>query len=73
MTEVYLSPAVPGKLSTLTVHEGDAVKAGQLLGTLDRYDQAQRDLKRLRALRASEEAAHQHLAQYVTRGFFIID
>jgi len=61
MTEVYLSPAVVGKLSTLTVHEGDTVTKGQLVGTLDRYEQAKRDLDRLRRLRASGEAAHQQV------------
>ncbi len=61
MTEVYLSPAVPGKLATLTVHEGDSVKSGQLLGTLDRFQQARRDLDRLQTLRASGEAARQQV------------
>jgi len=61
MTEVYLSPAVTGKLSTLTVHEGDPVQAGQLLGTLDRYEQNRRDWERLKALRSSGEAAHQQV------------
>ena len=61
MTEVYLSPAVTGRLSTLDVHEGDPVKKGQLLGTLDRFDQTRRDWERLKSLRASGEAARQQV------------
>lgn len=50
MTEVYLSPVVPGRLETLDVHEGDAVKKGQRVGTLDRFEDARRDYRRAREL-----------------------
>jgi multidrug resistance efflux pump len=50
MTEVYLSPNVPGKISTLGPREGDHVTAGQRVGTLDRYEQAQRDYDRAKKL-----------------------
>ena len=63
MTEVYLSPTVPGKLETLTVHEGDTVKAGQRVGTLDRYEQSFRDYNRALRLQASQEYSHQQLEQ----------
>src|SRR3989338_8942417 len=46
LTEYSLGARVPGRLSTLKVDEGKRVKKGQLIATLDRYDQAKRDYER---------------------------
>lgn len=46
LTEHVLGAKVAGRLTTLTVKEGDIVHAGQLVATLDRYEQVQKDLQR---------------------------
>jgi HlyD family secretion protein len=46
LTEHDVSVPVPGRLEQLLVDEGDEVKRGQLLATLDRFDQAKRDYER---------------------------
>src|SRR5258708_5843496 len=67
MTEVYLSPTVAGKISTLGPQEGDRVTAGQRVGTLDRFEQAQRDYDRAKRLISAggstqQQAEHAQLA-----------
>lgn len=65
MTEHSLGARIPGRLVTKTVMEGDEVKSGQLIGTLDRYDQARRDYNRIKKMvdqggatqQAAEESA----------------
>src|SRR3989338_3987534 len=46
LTEHSLGARTSGRLTTLLVDEGDEVKAGQLLATLDRYEQAKHDYER---------------------------
>ena len=50
LTEHGLGAPVPGRLQTLHVDEGDRVSRGQLLATLERYEQAKRDYERLNNL-----------------------
>lgn len=50
LDEHNVAALVPGRLVTLTADEGDKVKRGQLLGTLDRYEQAARDFERTQRL-----------------------
>ncbi len=52
MTEHEVGMPVPGRLAQLLVDEGDEVKKGQLLGSLDRFDQNQRDYERQASLLA---------------------
>jgi HlyD family secretion protein len=46
LTEHVLGAKAGGRVATLTVDEGDEVKAGQLLATLDRYEQTKKDYDR---------------------------
>lgn len=50
MTEHSLGAPVAGRIESVTVQEGDRVAQGQLLATLDRYEQARREYNRLRDL-----------------------
>lgn len=50
MTEHSLGAAAAGRVETVTVEEGDRVSRGQVLATLDRYEQAKREYARLRDL-----------------------
>lgn len=50
LTEHVLGAKVAGRLSTMNVKEGDFVKVNQLLATMDRYEQAQKDYDRLKEL-----------------------
>lgn len=50
LTEHALGARVPGRVITLTVDEGDQVKAGAVVATLDRFEQASRDYARAQAL-----------------------
>jgi multidrug efflux pump subunit AcrA (membrane-fusion protein) len=61
LTEHSLGARVPGRLETLTVDEGDEVKKGQLLGTLDRYEQVKRDLERTEQFYKDGGATQQEL------------
>lgn len=50
LTEHVLGAKAGGRIVTLTVDEGDDVKAGQLLSTLDRYEQMKKDYDRVNNL-----------------------
>ena len=50
LTEHVLGAKVAGRVMTLVVQEGDLVQAGQVIATLDRYDQAKKDYERLQEL-----------------------
>ena len=50
MTEHKLGSKVSGGLATLSVEEGDYVKAGQLLATMDRYEQTKKDYERAQVI-----------------------
>lgn len=67
LTEHTLGARTAGRLATLLVDDGDDVRRGQLLGTLDRYDQAKRDYERLvhlfeRGGASQQEVEHAQLA-----------
>ena len=46
MTEHMVGARVPGRVVSISVKEGDQVRKGQLLATLDRFTQAQHDYER---------------------------
>lgn len=48
LTEHVLGAKAGGRVATLTVDEGDSVKLGQLLATLDRYEQMKKDYDRIK-------------------------
>ncbi len=48
MTEHALGAPVPGRLATLIAGEGSLVAKGQILATLDHFEQAQKDYNRLK-------------------------
>lgn len=50
MTEHQLGAKAPGGIVFLSVQEGDFVKAGQIIATLDRFEQTKKDYERARAL-----------------------
>lgn len=50
LTEHVLGAKVAGRLTTLNVDEGDYVKKGELLATLDRFDQDKKDYDRAEVL-----------------------
>lgn len=47
LTERQLGARVTGRLAGVSAEEGDAVRAGQVLATLDRHEQARRDHERV--------------------------
>ncbi len=59
ITEYSLGTNASGRLATLNVNEGAEVKKGQLLATLERYDQAAKDYERLQQLQLSGGASSQ--------------
>ncbi len=61
ITEHLLGAKVPGKVATLAVDEGDLVQAGQVLATLDRYEQNQRDYERVKQIYDSGGTSQQNL------------
>ncbi|OIO37879.1 MAG: hypothetical protein AUJ72_03670 [Candidatus Omnitrophica bacterium CG1_02_46_14] len=63
LTEHTLGARVPGRLLKLLVDEGQTVKKGQLLATLDRFDQAKRDYDRALQLFNQGGATKQALEQ----------
>jgi multidrug efflux pump subunit AcrA (membrane-fusion protein) len=50
MTEHVLGAKMPGRVTSVTVKEGDMVQKGQVLATLERYAQALKDHKRTEEL-----------------------
>jgi HlyD family secretion protein len=46
-TEHGIGARVAGRMLTMNVDEGDSVKQGELISTLDRYDQTKRDYERI--------------------------
>jgi HlyD family secretion protein len=62
-TEHDVGARVPGRLSRLSVDEGDEVRQGQLIATLERYDQNKRDYDRLVQLSAQGGATRQSVEQ----------
>jgi len=63
MTEHSVGARVAGRLVTLDVDEGDEVRAGQRIGTLDRWDQAKKDYDRVKAL-YDEGGTHEQAVEY---------
>ncbi len=61
LTEHALGAKAAGRIVSLSVEEGNPVKAGQLLATLDRYEQARRDYERSQSLTAQGGATQQSL------------
>jgi multidrug resistance efflux pump len=62
-TEHSLGSRVPGRLATLLVDEGDEVKKGQLLATLDRYEQTKKDYERAASL-LKEGGSNEQAVEY---------
>lgn len=50
MTEHSLGAPMPGRIAQLLIEEGSTVKKGQLIATLDHYDQAKKDYDRLESM-----------------------
>jgi len=63
LTEHSVGARVAGRLTTLLVDEGDLVKKGQLLGTLDRAEQTEKDYRRAQGLLNHGGATQQTLEQ----------
>lgn len=63
MTEHSLGARVPGRLAKLTVDEGQAVKKGELIAMLDRYEQAKKDYERAAQLFKEGGTTEQTLEQ----------
>ena len=61
LTEHSLGAKAAGRVTTLSVQEGEEVKKGQLLATLDRFEQAQKDYERIARLVKEGGAAQQSL------------
>ncbi len=61
LTEHVLGAKVAGRLVTLNVDEGDFVKKGQLLATLDRFEQSKKDYDRTAVLLKNGGANQQSL------------
>lgn len=61
LTEHVLGAKVAGRLTTLNVGEGDFVKKGQLLATLDRFEQSKKDYERVGVLFKNGGANQQSL------------
>lgn len=62
-TEHALGARVPARITSVRADEGQAVQKGDLLATLDRYDQTKRDLERIRTLVKTGGASQQTLEQ----------
>lgn len=52
ITEHQLGPKASGRVVTLSVEEGDMVKRGDVIATLDRFEQAKKDYERTEKLHA---------------------
>lgn len=58
--EHAVGPRTAGKVTRLLVNEGDWVKNGQLLATLERYEQKERDFKRAQELLQNKAIPRTH-------------
>lgn len=65
LTEHSLGARTSGRLASLLADEGSLVKKGELIGTLDRYDQAKKDFERA-AMLVKEGGATQQSLEYAT-------
>ena len=63
LTEHGLGARAAGRLDTLLVDEGDVVRKGQLLATLDRYEQTKKDYERTLKLYERGGATQQAVEQ----------
>jgi HlyD family secretion protein len=63
LTEHSLGARVAGRVTTLRVEDGQIVSKGQLIATLDRFDQAERDHQRVLELYKTGGATHQQLEE----------
>ena len=61
LTEHALGAKAAGRITTLTVEEGEEVQRGQLLATTDRYEQARKDFDRTQNLVKQGGATQQSL------------
>ncbi len=62
-TEYNIGPSVSGKLEQVHFEEGENIHKAQLLATLERHDQAQRDYQRLVQLAKNGGATEQAVEQ----------
>jgi HlyD family secretion protein len=62
-TEHEVGARVPGRLSSLSVDEGDEVHQGQMIATLERYEQNKKDYERLLQLSSQGGATRQSVEQ----------
>jgi len=63
LTEHSVGTPVSGRLETLLVDEGDSVETGQLLATLERYEQAKKDNDRITELFKEGGATQQEVEE----------
>ncbi len=63
LTEYSVGARAAGRISTLLVDEGSLIHKGDLLATLDRYDQAKKDLARVTSLLKQGGTSEQALEQ----------
>lgn len=63
LTEHAVGPSASGQMVTLSVDEGSPVTKGEMIATLDRYQQAKRDYDRLRKLLDSGGTTEQTVEQ----------
>lgn len=61
LTEYHLGARVAGRLAAVFVEEGDEVKKGRLIATLDRFEQAQHDYNRAAELFKSSALSEQEV------------
>ncbi len=61
LTEHGVGARVAGRLTSLTVDEGDSVKQGELISTLERYDQTKRDYERVSRIVRQGGASEQEM------------
>ena len=61
LTEHSLGAKQAGRVTAVLVDEGDLVKQGQLLATLDRFEQTKKDFERLKGLVEQGGATQQEL------------
>lgn len=59
LTEYSVGTRAAGRLTSVKVEEGSQVKAGEMIATLDRYDQAKKDYDRIESLLKSGGSTEQ--------------